>query len=247
MATEKQDDVVQRTGDFYTGTTAYNQLCYVVRQIISEMVNTSALVSVNSVEAAGHENAAGNLSATPLVAQTDARGNKLPMTQIPKLRFFRYQAGKAAIVLDPVAGDQGVAVFFKQDSSGVKGGATEAVVPGSFRAFDQSDGVVFPSVQGAAPSVWIELKQDETITIHAPQGVKIETDKNVEVEAGVKIKMTAPAIELNGAISTASASGDAGTMSIKGTVNVTQDVKASNISLNSHTHTCPDGETSGPH
>lgn len=247
MPTEKQDDVVQRTGDFYTGTTAYNQLCYVVRQIISEMVNTSALVSVGSVEAAGHENAAGNLSATPLVAQTDARGNKLPMAAIPKLRFFRYQAGKAAIVLDPVAGDQGVAVFFKQDSSGVKGGATEAVVPGSFRAFDQSDGVVFPSVQGAAPTVWIELKQDETITIHAPNGVKIETDKNVDVEAGVKIKMTAPSIELNGAITTASATGGSGTMQIKGTVNVTQDVKASNISLNSHTHTCPDGETSGPH
>lgn len=248
MPTEKQDDVVQRTGDFYTGTTAYNQLCYVVRQIISEMVNTSALVSVGSVEAAGHENAAGNLSATPLVAQTDARGNKLPMAAIPKLRFFRYQAGKAAIVLDPVAGDQGVAVFFKQDSSGVKGGATEAVVPGSFRAFDQSDGVVFPSVQGAAPSVWIELKQDETITIHAPKGVKIETDKNVEVEAGVKIKMTAPAIELNGAITSNDASGGGGgTMQVNGTVNVTQDVKASNISLNSHTHTCPDGETSGPH
>lgn len=247
MPTEKKDDVVQRTGDFYTGTTAYNQLCYVVRQIISEMVNTSALVSVGSVEAAGHENAAGNLSATPLVAQTDARGNKLPMAAIPKLRFFRYQAGKAAIVLDPVAGDQGVAVFFKQDSSGVKGGATEAVVPGSFRAFDQSDGVVFPSVQGAAPSVWIELKQDETITIHAPNGVKIETDKNVEVEAGVKISMTSPAIELNGAITTASKTGGSGTMKIKGTVDVTQDVKASNISLNSHTHTCPDGETSGPH
>ena len=78
-------------------------------------------------------------------------------------------------------------------------------------------------------------------------GVKIETDKNVEVEAGVKIKMTAPSIELNGAITTASASGSAGTMDINGTVNVTQDVKASNISLNSHTHTCPDGETSGPH
>lgn len=249
MATEKEDDVVQRTGDFYTGTTAYNQLCYVVRQIVSEMVNTSALVSVNSVEAAGHENAAGNLSATPLVAQTDARGNKLPMAQIPKLRFFRYQAGKAAIVLDPVAGDQGVAVFFKQDSSGVKGGATEAVVPGSFRAFDQSDGVVFPSVQGAAPTVWIELTQDETITIHAPKSVRIESlgsEGKIELEAKTKIEMTAPAIELNGAISTASATGDSGTMDIKGTVNVTQDVVASNISLNSHTHTCPDGETSGP-
>ena len=249
MPTEKKDDVVQRTGDFYTGTTAYNQLCYVVRQIVSEMVNTSALVSVGSVEEAGHENAAGNLSATPLVAQTDARGNKLPMAAIPKLRFFRYQAGKAAIVLDPVAGDQGVAVFFKQDSSGVKGGATEAVVPGSFRAFDQSDGVVFPSVQGAAPSVWIELKQDETVTIHAPKGVKIETDKVVDIEAGTQIKLKAPNIDFYGTFDMHSHSGSGNvTATLNGTLNATQNVTARGISLNSHTHTCPEsGETSGPH
>ena len=211
------------------------------------MINTAALVSVNGVEGGGTGSPAGHVSATPLVCQTDAKGNALPMAASPKLRFFRYQAGKAAIVLDPIAGDQGVAVYFKQDSSGVQDGAKEAVVPGSFRSFDQSEGVVLSGVQNQAPTVWIELTQGEKLTIHAPQGVKIETDKNVEVEAGVKIKMTAPAIELNGAITTASASGGSGTMQIKGTVYVTQDVKASNISLNSHTHTCPDGETSGPH
>ena len=243
----KESDVVQSLGDFYTNTTEYNQLCFVVRQIVNEMVNTSALVSVNGVEGGGHDSPAGYLSATPLVCQTDAQGNALPMAAIPKLRFFRYQAGKAALIIDPVSGDQGVAVYFKQDSSGVKDASTNAVVPGSFRSFDQSDGVVFSGVQNKAPTVWIEIKQDETVTIHAPNGVKIETDKNVEVDAGVKIKMTAPAIELNGAITTASATGDAGTMNINGTVDVTQDVKASNISLNSHTHTCPDGETSGPH
>ena len=240
MANDNEKDVVQATGNFFTGTTQYNQLCYVVRQIISEMVNTSALVSVGSVDAGGPDNPAGNLSATPLVAQTDARGNALPMAAIPKLRWYRYQAGKAAIILDPVAGDQGVAVFFKNDSSGVKGGATEAVVPGSFRSFDQSDGVVFPSVQGAAPSVWIELKQDETIVIHAPEGVKIESDK--------EITLTAPKIELNGAVTSNDVSGGgSGTMKLNGSMTVTQDVQASGISLNSHTHTCPDGETSGPH
>lgn len=240
MATSKQDDVVQSTQDYYTNTTQYNQLCYMVRQIIMEMLNTSAIVSVNSADAPGHGGAAGNVVATPLVAQTDAKGNALPMAKIPQLRFFRYQAGKAAIVLDPVAGDQGVAVFFKQDHSGVKGGATEAVVPGSFRNFDQSDGVVFPSVQGAKPSVWIELKQDETITIHAPEGVKIESTK--------EITLTAPKIELNGAVTSNDVDGGgSGTMTLNGTMTVTQDVKASDISLNSHTHTCPDGETSGPH
>jgi len=240
MATN--DDVVQSTENFYTNTTTYNQLCYMVRQIISEMVNTSALVSVGGVEGGGTGNPAGHVSATPLVCQTDAKGNALPMAAIPKLRFFRYQAGKAAIVLDPVGGDQGVAVFFKQDSSGVQAGAKDAVVPGSFRAFDQSDGVVFSGVQNQAPTVWIELTQDEKITIHAPKGVKIETDENAEIEAGKKIVLTAPTIEMNGAITSNDASGgSAGTMQVNGTL------KVNDITVNTHIHTCPDGETSGPH
>lgn len=241
MATEKKDDVVQATGNFFTNTTMYNQLCYMVRQIIGEMVNTSALVSVVGVEGGGTGNPAGHVSATPLVAQTDAKGNALPMSPIPRLRFFRYQAGKAAIVLDPVAGDQGVAVFFKQDSSGVQDGAKEAVVPGSFRNFDQSDGVVFSGVQNQAPTVWIELTQDEKVIIHAPQGVTIETDKTAEITAGEKVSITAPAIELNGAITSHGQNGGAGTMDINGTLTV------DGINMNTHTHTGAHGETSGPH
>jgi hypothetical protein len=241
MATEKKDDVVQATGNFFTNTTMYNQLCYMVRQIIGEMVNTSALVSVGGVEGGGTSNPAGHVSATPLVAQTDAKGNALPMSPIPRLRFFRYQAGKAAIVLDPVAGDQGVAVFFKQDSSGVQDGAKEAVVPGSFRNFDQSDGVVFSGVQNQAPTVWIELTQDEKVVIHAPQGVTIETDETAEITAGEKVSITAPAIELNGAITSHGQNGGAGTMDINGTLTV------DGINMNAHTHTGAHGETSGPH
>lgn len=241
MATEKKDDVVQATGNFFTNTTMYNQLCYMVRQIIGEMVNTSALVSVGGVEGGGTGNPAGHVSATPLVAQTDAKGNALPMSPIPRLRFFRYQAGKAAIVLDPVAGDQGVAVFFKQDSSGVQDGAKEAVVPGSFRNFDQSDGVVLSGVQNQAPTVWIELTQDETVVIHAPKGVTIETDETAEITAGIKVSITAPAIELNGAITSHGQNGGSGTMDINGTLTV------DGINMNTHTHTGAHGETSGPH
>jgi hypothetical protein len=241
MANEKKDDVVQATGNFFTNTTMYNQLCYMVRQIIGEMVNTSALVSVGGVEGGGTDNPAGHVSATPLVAQTDAKGNALPMSPIPRLRFFRYQAGKAAIVLAPVAGDQGVAVYFKQDSSGVQDGAKEAVVPGSFRNFDQSDGVVFSGVQNQAPTVWIELTQDEKVIIHAPQGVTIETDETAEITAGEKVSITAPAIELNGAITSHGQNGGAGTMDINGTLTV------DGINMNTHTHTGAHGETSGPH
>lgn len=246
----KNDDVVQSTENFYTNSTTYNQLCYMVRQIIAEMVNTSSLVSVSGVDGGGTGNPAGFVSATPLVSQTDAKGNALPMVPIPKLRFFRYQAGKAAIVLDPIAGDQGVAVFFKQDSSGVSDGAKEAVVPGSFRSFDQSDGVVLSGVQNQAPTVWIELTQDETVTIHAPKGVKIETDEEVEIDAGQRIKLKAPQIDFYGTFDMHSHSGSGNvTATLNGTLNATQDVTANNVSLHGHTHSgvqTGSGNTSAP-
>ena len=237
------DDVVQGVGDFFTNTTQYNQLAFFVRQTVMEMLNTASLVSVNGVDGGGHEQPAGYVSATPLVAQTDAQGNALPMSPIPKLRFFRYQAGKAAIILDPVAGDQGVAVFFKQDSSGVKDGASQAAPPASFRNFDQSDGVVLGGVQNQAPTVWIEIKQNETIVIHAPQGVKIETDQTAEISAGQEVKITAPSIRLNGALTTNGQNGGAGTMQINGTLRLNE------INLNTHTHTgvqTGGGNTGGP-
>ena len=75
---------------------------------------------------------------------------------------------------------------------------------------------------------------------------------NISIQSSVNVSITAPTIGLNGAISTRSATDGAGTMSIHGDIEqrgsqvVTGDVTASNISLASHTHTCPDGTTSSP-
>lgn len=241
-----EKDVVQGQRSYYTDEGEYNRLRFVIEQVVREMLNTAALVRVDAVDGGGVA-PAGTVSATPLVAQTDALGNVLPMVPIPRLPFFRYQAGKAAIILDPVAGDQGLAVFLKKDSSTVGVGTTEPQRPGSFREFDQSDGVVIGGVQNQAPTVWIEVKQDETITIHAPAGVKIETDASIDMVAGVSVNVTAPQIALNGALSMQSATGGATTAILSGTMNATQDVTASGISLNSHTHSGvePGGGSSG--
>lgn len=75
---------------------------------------------------------------------------------------------------------------------------------------------------------------------------------SVSVTSSEKIVLTAPSIVLNGAITSYSMTGGSGTMKVNGTMDVTgdvtgrSDVTASGISLKSHTHTCPDGETSGP-
>ena len=243
-----ENDVVQGQRGYFTEAGEYNRLRFVIEQVVREMLNTAALVRVDAVEGGGVA-PAGTVAATPLVAQTDAQGNTLPMVPIPRLPFFRYQAGKAAIILDPVAGDQGLAVFLKKDSSTVGVGTAEPQRPGSFREFDQSDGVVIGGVQNQAPTVWIEIKQDETITIHAPAGVRIETDASIDMSAGVSVNVTAPQIALNGALTMQSATGGATTATLSGTMNATQDVTASGISLNSHTHGGVDpgnGSSGGP-
>ena len=74
----------------------------------------------------------------------------------------------------------------------------------------------------------------------------------VDVQSSTQVVIKAPAIVLNGAISSAGYDGSPGTfnmpgeVSVEGRVDSTGDVTAGSISLMSHTHTCPDGGTSGP-
>lgn len=245
MSQSQDNQTTQGLRDFSTNTSEYNRMRFFVESILREILNTSALVRVDSCTAPGPGGPAGSVSATPLVAQTDAQGNKLPMASIPSLPFMRYQAGKAAIILDPVAGDQGVAVFFKNDSSTVSAGTTEPQRPGSTRSFSQSDGAYIPGVQNQAPTVWIEITQDERIIIHAPAGVTVETDQNCVVNAGQAVNITAeaecnitaPVINLNGALNAQAQDGGNTTATFTGTLNATQDVTANSISLHNHTHT----------
>ena len=249
MSQQRDNQTTQGLRDFSTNTSEYNRQRFFVESILREILNTSALVRVDSCTASGSGGPAGTVSATPLVAHTDAQGNKLPMASIPSLPFMRYQAGVAAVIIDPVAGDQGVAVFLKQDSSTVGAGTTEPQRPGSTRNFSQSDGVYLPGVQNKAPTVWIELTQDNTITIHAPQGVIVETEKAVNITAGTECNITAPTINLNGTLKAQAQGGGNTTATVTGTLNATENVNVNNISMNSHTHTGVEpgsGSSGGP-
>ena len=181
------------------------------------------------------------MAATPLVAQTDAEGNALPMVALPSLPHYRVQAGIAAIILDPVAGDIGVASFCKADSSTVKPGTKEPQRPGSFRSFDQADGMLVASVSNKAPEVWIEIRQDKTIIVHAPEGVTIETDKSVEIKAAGGIVLDAPQTTITGNLTATGEKGDAigmtGTVNLTGSLTSTGDQVAAGISQTGHTHT----------
>ncbi|MDE7065149.1 MAG: phage baseplate assembly protein [Desulfovibrionaceae bacterium] len=241
--------------DPFTGASAYNQLEFIIERKIREMINTSALVRVDGCTSAGPEAPAGTVSATPLVSQTDADGNALPMASIPRMPHARVQGGVAALIIDPVPGDIGVASFCKADSSTVRPGTTRPQRPGSFRCFDQADGMLVATVSNRAPEVWIELKQDKTVVIHAPEGVIVETDKSVTVtaaqditlKAGTEILLDAPLTRITGELFTGGEGGAnvtmTGNISLRGDITQqgshtsTGDQVAGGISQTGHTHT----------
>ena len=172
MPDQNENAIVKGLADEYTDSTPLNQLEFIVKNITRGM-STSIPVLITAVQA-GDTNAAGYVDARPLVAQIDAWGNSLPMAAIHHLPYFRLQSGRAAVVLDPVVGDIGLAVFAQSDCSNLKQGATQTVQPNSWRKFDQADGFYVGGFLNKSVDTFVRLAQDGSITIKAPGNVTID-------------------------------------------------------------------------
>ena len=221
-----------------------NQLHYIFHSLLRSSVNTAIPVVVTAVERNGDGSGAGYLSALPLIMQRSAKGESLPNTIIPKLPYFRYQHGTAAFICDPKVGDIGLAVFSQADSSNVNGDNYEKP-PASFRRFDMSDGFYIGGFYGKKPTNFVRIEDSGSITIEAEKDLTVNAPKidiscdTLNVNATEKVSLTAPLIELNGAISGGGSSGANATFS--------GDVIAQDISLVHHTHgnTQPGSGSSG--
>ena len=214
----------------YTDTGAYNALDFAMNQKLKDGMQTSFVGRIDSCSGKGSEAGSGTVSATQLTAQADASGKSLPMPSMTKLPYTRLQGGIAAVIIDPVPGDICVFSCCKQDISGIKQGTSQPVPAGSYRSFSQSDSIAVGAIHTKTPEVWIEIKQDKTVIIHAPKGVKIETDETVEVTAK-KVDITAPEVSIKGNVKVA------------GSVTSTGDMTAGGKSYLSHTHKGDSGGT----
>jgi len=168
----------------------------------------------------------------PLVNMVDGYGNATPHGVIYGCPYFRLQAGNSAIVIDPVAGDIGIALFADRDISAVI--ATHAQAnPGSSRAFDMADGIYLGGVLNPAPTQYIRF-DSAGITITSPVAVTVNAPV-ATINASTSATIAAPIVTVNAATSvtvtspsiTLSASGGA----VQGLLN------ASLLTwLNSHVH-----------
>ena len=167
-----ESGIVKGVADEDVDSSDLNRLEFLIKVLQRDM--STAIPVIITATQAGDTNAAGYVDARPLVAQVDAWGNALPMATLHHLPYFRLQAGRAGIVLDPVPGDIGLAVFAQSDCSTLKQGQTETAQPGSWRKFDQADGFYIGGFINTQIDTYVRLAQDGSVTITAPGNVMID-------------------------------------------------------------------------
>lgn len=166
------ENIVKGMENINTSSSDYNALAFIIQQAIRQQVNTAIVCKVVGVS--------GNyVDVLPLVTQIDGFGEVVNPTTLFKLPFMRYHGGICAVKLDPVVGDIGLAVFAQKDCSSVGVGTTEPQKPASFRENTMANGFYIGGFLNQEPSCYIELKQDKTIVITAPNGLIINNDVTV--------------------------------------------------------------------
>lgn len=197
-----------------TAGSEYNALQFMIKNAMRG-ISTAIPVQVQAVNGLF-------VDVLPLVSSVDGYGQAVEPTTLFHLPVFRYHAGVGAVILDPVVGDKGLAVFAQADSSNVQEGTATPQQPGSFRRHSMSDGFYIGGFHNAAPSVYVEIKQDGEVVIVAPN----------------KLTVTSPTATFSGNVIMA------------GNLSVTGDASISGISFAGHVHGGiePGGsDTSTPH
>lgn len=149
----------------------YNATLFVINSVLATM-QTATLAEVVAVDTD-----AGTVDIKVLVNLLTANGVAVPHGVIYGLPYFRLQGGNNGIIIDPVVGDKGPAVFCSRDISGVVAAKGQAS-PGSLRKFDWSDGLYFGGLLNTSPAQFIQfitagilIKSPTKITLQSPNNL----------------------------------------------------------------------------
>jgi hypothetical protein len=157
---------------------------FLVNQIMNRLA-TTMLVRIMAVTNSGGVSPVGFCDVQPLVNQVDGAGNPTPHGTIHNLPYMRVQGGTNAVIIDPVVGDIGVAVFCSRDISAVKR-QKQAANPGSTRKFDWADGLYLGGFLNGTPVQYVQF-----------------TASGVAVRSPSQITLDAPIISVTGTIQAA--------------------------------------------
>lgn len=169
MSVKNDEKAVQGKRTPYLHGSPVNNIMFAIRQTMNEM---SVAVPV-TVVAVYPSNSTGYVDVLPLIGQVNGKQEYVPPVTLYHLPYSRIQGGEAALIIDPVVGDKGLAVFTDADASGVTADTTEPQQPSSYRRFSQSDGYYIGGFLNQKPVTFLELTQDKTAILTATAGVTI--------------------------------------------------------------------------
>lgn len=204
-------------------------------------VHTCDLVKVLDVQPISGK--VGFVTVQPLVQETDTNDVVLEQTPIYNVPFMRYQGGTSAVILDPVAGDIGLAIFAENDITNVK--QTQAQGPAATqRVHSTADALYIGGVLNPDPTQWVKF---------STSGIDINTVGALTMEA-TTINAQATGNITIAAQGTLTLTGQGQTLVISSTGGnstapiTAPDFKAPNANLNTHVHSDPQGGNTGtPH
>lgn len=150
-------------------------------------VHTTQLVRVLAVRPTSGK--VGFVDVLPLVQETDTARKVIAQTPIYNVPFMRYQGGPSAVVLDPAAGDIGLASFAERDITSVKA-TTQAGPPATDRRHDIADALYIGGVLNPEPTQYVRFQPEAGgIDIHTPASITITADEDITLDAGGAISL----------------------------------------------------------
>lgn len=213
-------------------------------------VHTCDLVQVLAVNPVSGK--VGFVTVQPLVQDVDTGGVVLAQSPIYNVPYMRYQGGSSAVILDPVAGDTGLAIFAESDITNVKQTQKQGAAA-TARTHSTADALYIGGVLNPDPVQWVKFQPGGAgIDIISPGEVTLQAGTSVIISAGTTAHITAPAgltidanVTLNGTMSGTHTG--AGAYQFAGTI-VAPDAVINGVTQSTHVHSDPQGgNTGGPH
>lgn len=222
---------------------------YVIRQIVGA-VHTAALVKVLAVRPVSDR--VGFVDVQPLVDDVSTAGIVIPQSPAYNLPYVRYQAGVSAVIMDPVAGDIGLAIFAERDITAVKTTKKEGPAA-TAREHSSADGLYIGGVLNAAPTQYVKFQPAGAgIDIVSPGEITLQAGSTITITSGTTTTVNAPGglvINANTTFNGNVSGTTTGTGSVSFAAPITApDFRAPNANLNTHQHAVSGGSTTGnPH
>jgi len=205
--------------DVQSGASDYATTQFLINQAIRKIPGALP-VQVISCTNSGGVAGFGFVNVKPLIQQMDGNFQIVPngVGTIYQLPYVRIQGGVNAIILDPVAGDIGLAMFCSRDISLVKQSRVLSA-PGSRRINDWADGVYVGGILNLLPSNYLAFTQSGIVLLSTQ-----------------KVTIQAPTVAVQGNMTVS------GNLNIGGTTTGTGDGTFAGIDVQEHTHS---GVTTG--